>query len=203
MWVRTLAGDLRRSGAFATSVAVTLCAVALIGVVAAVTRGTGSDATAQNHAAVSTVTRGWVRVVDRKVGFAARLPGQPQDVSFVSHGGGLRVPVKAARVSHRIAIERIRIPDLSSTYLARIFRAAIDSLASGTGFQVESEGATTFRGQLAREVRYVTDNGTSYEAVIFVDGAGDLYLIASPARYFDAVTTSFQVLVPQSRSLGY
>lgn len=191
--------DLRRSGALATSVAAGLVAVLLVGVIAVLIRAPGGSSRAGTNSA-KRVPAGWVRVVDRSVGFTAWLPSPPKDGPPSPTAGGLVLTV--ARTNHRVAIARITIPDSSAAGLAHAFRGVIDSLAWGAGFQVDSEGATTFRGHLARQGLYVTDNGTYYRAVIFIADAGDAYLIASPAPYFKAVTTSFRILGGAGRSSG-
>ncbi|HVV75965.1 MAG TPA: hypothetical protein VHC43_08000 [Mycobacteriales bacterium] len=185
------------------SVAVSLVVVLIAGVVTAITRSTGGSGRTQGSDAASRIAHRWVRVVDPKVGFIARLPRRPTDFTLVpNRPGGPHVDGAAARDGRGIVIERFAIPAVSATELARIFRSSIASLATGAGFEVESEGPSTFRGQIAREGRYVTDSGKSYQAMIFVDGAGDLYLIAAPARYFETLTRSFQVYVPPDRPLG-
>jgi hypothetical protein len=181
--------DLVRSGTLAVGLAISLLVVLVTGATAAAVR-TGSRASGSGPTAG--VPHGWVRVVDRTVGFTAWLPSAPKDGPPSPTADGLILTV--ARASHRIAIARIAIPDSAAGDLTQAFRGAIDALAWGAGFQVQSEGPTTFRGEQARQGLYVTDTGTYYRAMIFVAGAGDLYLIASPARVFKAVTTNFRRL---------
>lgn len=195
-----LVHDLREAGLVEKFTAVAALTVLTVGIVTAITRSTGADQRSSGAPATSAIARGWIRVVDPKVGFTARLPDKPTDSTRnapLAPGTDLRIWLATER--HRIVIERIEIPELSAPSLARVFRTAVDSLAEGAGFQVVSERATTFRGRLAREGLYVTDTGESYKAVAFVDGAGDLYLIAAPARYYDAVAASFRVLAPPPR----
>lgn len=191
----TVVRDLRRSGPIAKVIGVSACAVVVAGAVTAAIRSGPSGS------GTPTGPVGWVRVVDREVGFIARLPAAPKNYGSARSVGGTQLEVWQARAGHRIVIDRFAIPDVSSTGLERIFREAVDSLARGSGFLVQSQGPTTFRGQPARAGAYVADDGSSYRAIIFADGAGDLYFIGAPGRYYDAVTTSFRVLIPQSRPL--
>lgn len=183
-----LLNDLRRAGKPAIGLAVALCAVLLTGIVVSATQAQSS-----HRRTAAAGPNGWVQVTDLKVGFTARLPERPADSRLASvSADGTHFKVRLATAGQRIVIERFAVPEVSASMLSAIFRSAIDSLASGAGFQVESEGDTTFRGQLARLGVYVTDSGTRYKAMIFVAGAENLYLIAAPARDFRPITTSFQ-----------
>jgi hypothetical protein len=181
--------DLRRSSTVAKGVAVCTFAVLVAGIVTAAMRATPGGASSATAQAPSGTPAGWVRVVDRQVGFTAYLPDQPANDT-------VRIPLEGelARASHGIVIERFAASVASAAELARIFRGAIDALANGTGFQVVSERASIFRGHLAREGEYVADDGTRYRAVIFADRAGEVFLIGSSARYFEVVTAGFGVL---------
>lgn len=176
------------------TVAACACALVLIGTLTALVRTAGSDAGSPAAQAMRRITRGWAPVVDRAVGFRALLPSQPVDssLSLPASAGG-RLAVRVARADHRIVIERIAGPASSVKELTQVFHSAADVLATGTGFQVESERATSFRGQVGREAVYLTDTGVRYQALIFVATAGE-YLIAAPARYFEPVTAGFHVL---------
>jgi hypothetical protein len=176
------------------TIAVAAGAVAIIGGVTAGVRASGSTAAGTGAHAKP---QGWVQVVDRVVGFSAPLPARPTDSRLAPRlGDGTQLWVRVARASHRIVIERIASPDVSPAEVAQIFRAAVDSLAWGAGFQVESQSATSFRGRPAHEGLYVTDTGAYYRALMFIDTRSDLCLIAAPARVFDQITASFQSIPP-------
>jgi hypothetical protein len=194
MQVRALLRDLQRVGVGAVAIAVAAWVVVFAGIGVVGVRGSSTPA----HLGPSG-TKGWVRVADHKVGFVADLPQPPTDSELApARVAGAAFTIRLATAGHRIVIERFASGDVAATALAQIFRNAIDSLASGAGFQVISERLTTFRGHSARLGSYVTDDGSSYEVMIFAVSADELYLIASPARYFAAITSSFQPLSPRS-----
>jgi hypothetical protein len=191
-----------RRGRLAAAVAMSTAAVLTAGVVTAVVRTGGSGTHSQSPRTSAISTDGWTRVVDHKVGFIDRLPDQPVDSPRVPvKVGPYAFSVRIAAIPRHIVIERETIPDLSASELADSFRAALYSFAGSAGLDIKSDITTTFHGLSAREGTFAAGDGRSFQAVVFVDGAGDLYMIASPVSYFDAITRSFQVYIPASRAL--
>jgi hypothetical protein len=193
MYGQTTLQQLQRTGAVAVTIAISAVVVLLVGLTTAVVRvGDRAGGTSDAAAGGDGIARGWVHVLDRAAGFAALLPHQPTDSSVESQlASGTRLTARVARAGHGIVIERIDVPQAAAA-IDEAFRGAVDSLAPGTGFQVESEQVTSYRSQVARKGIYKTDNGSRYEVMIFLAEASVLYLIAAPTRYFNVVTTSFR-----------
>lgn len=164
-----------------------------LGVVVSIVRSTGGDDRKPSRTSSSISTASWVRVVDHVVGFRDRLPAQPADHRLPAiRIGPVVMRVRVATIGRSVVIERLALPaELNAGDTAAAFREAIASFGAASGFDKLSETATSFQNQLAREGTYRTDTGTIYKALVFVDGAGSLYMIATVDRYFDAVKSGF------------